>query len=97
MRSSTTTTSLKLSAALKRRIGALARSSGVSAHAFMVEALERQATAAELQQAFHDDALAADDEMERTGTGYSLDEVETWLRAKVAGRRVKAPRAVSWR
>jgi predicted transcriptional regulator len=88
---------LKLSQALKRRIATLAKATGVSAHAFMVEALERQASAAELQQSFHEDALQADAEMQRKGTGYSLDEVERWLRARAAGRRARAPRAVSWR
>ena len=92
-----TTTSLKLTEQLRRRVSSLAKSAGVSPHAFMVQAIERQAAAAEKQRAFHADALGADAEMERTGAGYRLEDVESWFIARLKGGKPKAPRAVSWR
>lgn len=91
------TTSVKLSEQLRRRISSLAKSAGISPHAFMVNAIERQAEAAEKQRAFHAEALAADAEMERTGRGHRLDDVETWFIARLKGRKPKPARAVSWR
>ena len=92
-----TTTSVKLSAQLRRRVSSLAKSAGVSPHAFMVEAIERQAEAAEKQRAFHADALAAEAEMERTGKGHRLEDVEKWFAARLKGGKSRAPRASSWR
>lgn len=91
------TTSLKLSERLRRRVRSLARSTGVSPHALMVEAIERQADALEKEREFHAEALEADAEMLRTGTGYRLKDVETWFMQRLKGRKVKLPRAVSWR
>ena len=91
------TTSVKLSPQLRRRISSLAKSSGISPHAFMVEAIERQAAAAERQRAFHAEALAADAEMDATGTGYHLEDVAKWFAARLKGGKAKLPRARSWR
>ena len=91
------TTSLKLSEQLRRRVSSLAKSSGVSPHAFMVEAIERQAEAAEKQRSFHADALAADAEMEKSGTGHRLEDVEKWFLARLKGRKPRSPRTTSWR
>ena len=41
----------------------------------MVQAIERQAEAAEKQRGFHADALATDAEMEKRGTGHRLEDV----------------------
>ena len=91
------TTSLKLPEQLRRRVSSLAKSAGVSPHAFMVEAIERQAEAAEKQRVFHAEALEADAEMAQSGTGHRLDDVEKWFVARLKGRKPRAPRAVSWR
>lgn len=91
------TTTVKLTPHLRRRVASLAKSAGLSPHAFMVEAIERQAAAAEKERAFHADALAADAEMERTGEGLALEDVEKWFIARLKGNKAKRPRAVSWR
>lgn len=91
------TTSLKLSEQLRRRVSSLAKSTGVSPHAFMVSAIERQAEAAEKQRSFHAEALAAEKEMEQTGTGHRLEDVEKWFTARLKGRKMKLPRTSSWR
>ena len=92
-----TTTSVKLSEQLRRRVSSIAKSAGISPHAFMVEAIERQAEAAEKQRAFHAEALAADAEMERTGKGFRMEDVEQWLTVRLKGGKSKPPRAISWR
>ena len=91
------TTSLKLSKQLRRRISSLAKSAGVSPHAFMVEAIEQRAELAEKQRDFHAEALEADAEMERTGKGYLLEDAERWFVARLKGREAKRPRTTSWR
>ena len=52
-------TSLKLPHELKERIQSLVTGTGRSAHAFMVEAIERAAQAEELRRRFGEDAAAA--------------------------------------
>ena len=91
------TTSVKLSPQLRRRIRSLAKSSGLTAHAFMVEAIERQTAAAEKQRAFHEDALAADVEMEASGMGYELEDVANWFATRLKGGKAKLPKARPWR
>lgn len=92
-----TTTSLKLSEQLRRRIRSLAKEAGISAHAFMVQAIERQAQLTEKERVFHAQALEADAEMIRTGEGCRLDDVEGWFVARLKGRTVTRPRTISWR
>ena len=94
---STVATSLKLPPDLKRRIDELARVSGQSTHAFMLEALQAHVEDTEKHRRFVADALAADDEMERSGQGYAFDKARAYLEAKIAGRPATRPRKVSWR
>lgn len=91
------TTSLKLTPALRRRVASLAKSEGVSPHAFMVVAIERQAAEAEARRSFIEEADAADEDMTRTGLGYRHDEVKTWFAERLKGRPAKAPKARKWR
>ncbi len=91
------TTSLKLPDDLKNRAAAAAEARGVSVHAFMVEAVRRATTAAELRARLVKDALAARAEMRKTGKGYDFAEVHAYLRARIQGKRVRRPKAKSWR
>ncbi|MDQ3296648.1 MAG: hypothetical protein M3619_08700 [Myxococcota bacterium] len=90
-------TSLKLRAELKARIDAIAKTAGTSAHAFMVEAIEREADRAERYGKFVEDALRAEREMERTGVYYAADDVFRYMETRAAGKPAKRPRARSWR
>ena len=90
-------TSLKLPPELKKRIDQLARVSGQSTHAFMLQALQIHVQETEKHREFVADALAADEEMEHTGRGYPLAKARAYLEAKLAGRRAARPRKVSWR
>ena len=90
-----TTTTLKLSPALKRRISRLARESGSSAHAFMVRALERDASREEKMRDFVREAMAADAAIEAGGDVYRAEDVHAWMERLAKGE--KPPRPKPWR
>lgn len=91
-----TTTSLKLSDELKQRAVAAAEKKGVSPHAFMIQAIEQAATAAERRASFVSEAQAAREQMLRTGQGYAANEVHGYLKARIAGKKPAQPKAKSW-
>ena len=90
-------TTIKLPADLKERIATLIQGTGQSMHAFLLEAVERQARLAERRQRFVADALAARAESLRTGTGFDAAQVHDYVRARLAGKKATRPRARSWR
>ncbi len=90
-------TSLKLPEKLKSRIAKVARGSGLSAHAFMVGAIERQTAAAEKQQSFIKEARAARADLDKTGLAYDWSEVRDYLRAGLQGRQASRPKLKPWR
>lgn len=92
-----TTTSLKLSDALKQRAAEAAQRQGISPHAFMVQAIEQAATLAEQRASFVAEALGAREEMRATGEGYDATEVHDWLKARVSDRKAARPQARPWR
>jgi predicted transcriptional regulator len=77
------TTTLKLSEELGRRVAAVVEGTGQSAHAFMVEAIERQTRLAEQRRSFVADALAAREDAGRSGLGYPAGEVHRYMQARV--------------
>lgn len=90
------TTTLKLPEDLKKRIAPLADSAGKTPHAWMVEAIETQATLAEKRKSFVADARAAEKEVERTGKVYAFDDVFRYMRALAKGRKTRPPKPVKW-
>ena len=90
------TTTLKLPDNLKKRIAPLAESTGKTPHAWMVEAIETQATLAEKRKAFVADARAAEKEVERTGKVYTFDDVRRYMRALARGKKARRPKPVKW-
>ena len=90
------TTSLKLSDELKQRAVAAAEQKGVSPHAFMVQAIEQAATAAERRSSFVGEAKAAREQMLGSGKGYDASEVNAYMKARVAGDKAVRPKAKSW-
>jgi len=90
------TTSLKLSDELKHRAISAAETKGVSPHAFMVQAIEQAATAAERRASFVSEAQAAREQMLRTGKGYDAGKVHAYLKARIAGNKPAKPKAISW-
>jgi predicted transcriptional regulator len=100
------TTSLKLPDELKHRAAAVAREHGLTPHAFMVGAIAAATTAAEQRADFVAEALAAREEMRRTGLGHDAEEVHAWLRARAVvspnarpgkAPAVRRPPATPWR
>ena len=59
----------------------------------MLKAIEVQAAATELRRGFVAAALPAEQEVAKYGKVYSLDEMNRYLKAKVAGANSKPPRA----
>ena len=90
-------TSLKLSEELRRRIQSIVADSDRTAHAFMVDAIERAARAEELRRRFGEEAHAAEEETLRSGKAYDADEVFGYLDARARGRKARRPRLKSWR
>jgi predicted transcriptional regulator len=90
-----TTTTLKLSPELKKRISRLAKESGRTAHAFMVQAIEREAVREERMRSFVREALEADAAAEAGGPVYRADDVYAWMERRTKGE--KSPRPKPWR
>ena len=91
-----TTTSLKLSPEIKRIAAKAAATRGVSAHAFMVDAIEKAASAAALEAKLTRDAQRAYDNMIKTGTAYDGEEVIAYLRKLARGKPAKRPKPIKW-
>jgi predicted transcriptional regulator len=90
----TSATTIKLPEDLKQRIAPLAEAAGKTAHAWMVEALERQAAMAEAREAFLRDAEASAAEVDAGGALYAAEDVATYLLSRAAGKAAARPRRV---
>jgi predicted transcriptional regulator len=90
-------TSLKLPDTLKRRIERLAASADQTPHAFMVEALTREAERAELRARFAAEAAQSERETLASRTTYGLAAAFGYLSARAAGKRPRRPRLRQWR
>lgn len=87
------TTTVRLPDDLKARIAKLAKQAGVSAHNYIVQAVEREAQRDEARADFARTARSRLDKMERTGEGIPWDEARTYLLARAAGKQVARPAA----
>ena len=87
------TVSVKLADAVKARIDDAASHRGVTAHAFMVEAIEQSVQREEWHRSFVEDALKARAAVVRSGKVYDGDEVAAYLRAKLTGKPAVRPAA----
>ncbi|HTT39443.1 MAG TPA: ribbon-helix-helix protein, CopG family [Burkholderiales bacterium] len=94
---STVATSVKIPSELKTRIEKLAQKSGQTTHAFVLSALEEFVARSELAEQFLQDAIAADERMQRSGLGYDAQEVHAYITTKAQGKRVRRPRVKRWR
>jgi predicted transcriptional regulator len=90
----TAATTIKLPDDLKQRIAPLAEAAGKTAHAWMVEALERQAALAEAREAFLRDAEASAAEIDAGGALYAAEDVAAYLLSRAAGKAATRPRRV---
>lgn len=90
--STTVATSLKLPSELKAAIDEDARRQGLSPHAYMVKTLADAAERAQLREQFTQDALAALDDMERTGLGHDWEDVQAYFAQMAEFRAGRASR-----
>ena len=89
---STSATTLKIPEDLKVRLSALADAEGKSPHAWMIEALEREARRAERRQEYlaaGDAALVA---YEKNGIAYAIEDVERYVVALAEGGKAPKPK-----
>src|ERR1700751_2024737 len=89
--------SLKLPGDLKRRIERLARASNKTPHAFMVEALAREAERLELRARFADEAARSEEEAPPSGKAFELAATFDYLTARASGAKARRPKARAWR
>ena len=90
-------TTLKLSEQLKARVADLVAGTGQSAHAFMLDAIEKQAEFTEKRRRLVAQALAAEKTMIRSGKGYRAQDVHEYMSARAAGKKPLRPKATAWR
>jgi predicted transcriptional regulator len=90
-------TSLKLPDDLKRTIVRIAANAGQTPHAFMVDALAREAARVELRERFAADAEASENEAVDSGKALPLDVAFDYLAARAAGKKVRRPKGRAWR
>ncbi|WP_051953684.1 hypothetical protein [Xenophilus azovorans] len=77
------TTSLKLSDELKQTIQHFAEEDRVSAHAFMLRALEDEVRRRRQRAEFLSDAQAAAADIDAGGPVYAAEDVFEWLHARI--------------
>ena len=90
-------TSLKLPEDLKRRIERLASAANKTPHAFMVEALVREAERSELRARFADEAARSEEETLSSGKAFELAATFDYLTARASGVKARRPKARAWR
>jgi predicted transcriptional regulator len=93
----TSATTLKLPSELKSRVTALAKQTGRTPHGLMIEALERQVAHEERMRAFVQEALEADEEIDRTGEAYAAKDVHDWLMRLAVDRKARRPKPIRLR
>jgi predicted transcriptional regulator len=85
--------SLKLPDDLKRRIERLARAANKSPHAFMIEALAREAQRSELRaQRFADAAARSEQEALSSEKAFELAAAFDYLAARASGAKPRRPK-----
>lgn len=89
------TTTIRLPPKLRARISALAKQTGRSAHSLIVDAVERHADYEEQMRSLVQEALAADEDIEKTGEMYGADEVHAWMKRLAVGESAARPKP--WR
>jgi predicted DNA-binding protein len=91
------TTSVKIPAATKARIARAAKEAGITVHAYLLEAIERAASRADVRREFVGEAVAAREEIRRTGMALRGKDVHAYFKAKREGKNPPPPRPVKIR
>ncbi|MGD0987711.1 MAG: ribbon-helix-helix protein, CopG family [Candidatus Sulfotelmatobacter sp.] len=86
------TTSLKLDSATKKRVQRLASSRRRSPHWVMCEAIAQYVEREERREQFRQDALAAWEHYQQTGLHAAGEEVDGWLAKLESGKKAAPPK-----
>ena len=89
-----TSTSLKLTDALKEKVAELAHGVAQTPHAYMVEAIAEKVARDEKRQAFLKSAEASLANFKRTGIAYTHADVKRYLLDTVAGKKPRRPKPI---
>lgn len=89
------TTTIRLPPKLRTRLAAIAKETDRSVHSIIVEAVEKHAAYEEQMRKLVKEALAADEEMERTGEVYRAEDVQAWAERLADGSATSKPKP--WR
>lgn len=98
-----TTTTLRLPEPLKERINEIAEQTGLTAHAFMLQAIEERVRDEEALRLFENEAQSRYEEAMASGRALDWHEMRDYLRRRAAAGNVKkantvrAPKARAWR
>jgi hypothetical protein len=90
-------TTLRIPAKLKKRIAAVAKDEGQTAHSFMLQALEESTALAEARREFHRDAELEEAEVEARNQVYPAEAVFEYLERMARGQKVSRPKPIAWR
>ena len=88
------TTTIRIEDELKARLAAVAKRTGKTPHAFILDAIARTVEQAELDDAFHHLANARWTRIVATGETVPWDDAKTWLEARSRGESPRKPRAI---
>lgn len=89
------TTTIRLPPKLRARLRAIAKETDRSVHSLIVEAVEKHAAHEEQMRKLVKDALAADEEIDRTGEVYRAEDVHAWAERFAEGSAASKPKP--WR
>ena len=86
------TTSVVLAMEIKNRLDRIAESQHKPAEVLMQDAIAEYVERQEKREQFHQDAIAALEEYERTGLHATGEEVDEWLTKAAAGEKAPFPK-----
>lgn len=86
------TTTIRLEDQLKARIATAAERAGTTAHAFILEAVERTVEQAEQEEAFHRLADERWNKLLETGKTVAWEEAKSHIAARARGERPRKPK-----
>jgi len=85
------TTTIRLEDSLKARVSAVAARSGITAHAFILDAIAATVEQAEEDEAFQRLAEERWAKIQTTGQTVSWDNAKAWLQARARGENPPKP------
>ena len=89
------TTTIRLPPKLRARLRAIGKETDRSVHSLIVEAVEKHAAYEEQMRKLVNEALAADEAIDRTGEVYRAEDVHAWVDRLAQG--TTSPRPKPWR